>query len=80
MIQKRNSLIILEPSEGMVYTQKENVNLENRVITDRIYLGVNDSEDNWKEITLEEAEILKQRIDAYNEEQLKLIESSQSET
>lgn len=75
MIQRRNSLIILEPSEGMLYTQREDVNLTDRIITDRIYLGVNDSEDNWKEITIEEANILKQEIEEYNKEQIALLDS-----
>ena len=42
-------LIKLTPSEGMVLTNGETFSTE-------VYLGTNDSKDNWHEITKEEAE------------------------
>lgn len=51
MITKNFTVQVLEPSEGYVLTQVEDVDAMNRILSDRVYLGVNDSADNWKEIT-----------------------------
>lgn len=42
----------LRPSEGMWLTQTTNV--ESRVYSQLVYLGVNDSPDNWREATEDE--------------------------
>lgn len=47
---------VLTPDEGKVLTQAEEVELCDRIYSDKIYLAVNDSVDNYKEITEEEAE------------------------
>lgn len=49
-------MIILEATKGNVLTQSKDVPIESRVLTYKIYLAVNDSPDNWKEISEEEAE------------------------
>ncbi|MDE5800321.1 MAG: hypothetical protein K2H74_04795 [Paramuribaculum sp.] len=46
---------LLTPDEGMMFTQAADVPIESRIVTDRVYLAVNDSADNWLEITNEEA-------------------------
>lgn len=70
MITKNFTVRVLEASEGFVLTQVEDVDVMNRILSDRVFLGVNDSEDNWKEITAEKAaEIEKERLE--KEEELK---------
>lgn len=49
-------LIKLTPSEGMVLTDGETFSTE-------VYLGINDSKDNWYEITEAEAEERKQELE-----------------
>lgn len=50
---------LLTPDEGMMLTQAADVPVEIRIITDRVYLAVNDSADNWREITNEEANAIR---------------------
>lgn len=70
MITKNFTVRVLEASEGYVLTQVEEVDVMNRILSDRVFLGVNDSEDNWKEITAAKAaEIEKERLE--KEEELK---------
>lgn len=64
MITKNFTVRVLEASEGYVLTQVEDVDVMNRILSDRVFLGVNDSEDNWKEITAAKAaEIEKERLE-----------------
>ena len=70
MITKNFTVRVLEASEGYVLTQVEEVDVMNRILSDRVFLGVTDSEDNWKEITAAKAaEIEKERLE--KEEELK---------
>lgn len=70
MITKNFTVRVLEASEGYVLTQVEDVDVMNRILSDKVFLGVNDSEDNWKEITAAKAaEIEKERLE--KEEELK---------
>lgn len=62
---------VLQPSEGMLLTQSADIDLKNRVFSKKVFLSVNDSPDNWKEITTEEAGELKAQKEALiAEEQL----------
>lgn len=49
---------IIEPNEGFTLTQSAEVDVKARIFSKKIYLAVNDSPDNWKEITDTEAEEL----------------------
>ena len=49
---------IIEPNEGFTLTQSADVDVKARIFSKKIYLAVNDSPDNWKEITDAEAEEL----------------------
>jgi hypothetical protein len=49
---------IIEPNEGFTLTQSAEVDVKSRIFSKKIYLAVNDSPDNWKEITDAEAEEL----------------------
>ena len=50
---------ILKPNAGCVLTQSADVDLQNRVFSEEIWLAATDSPENWKDIRLEEAEQLK---------------------
>ena len=62
---------VIKPEEGFYLTQSEEVEVINRFFSKEIYLAVNDSPDNYTEITEEEANI----IMAQQEELRKLEES-----
>jgi hypothetical protein len=56
MTQKTvNGMTVITPEDGMRLTDGETI------AEGDIYLGKNDSSDNWREITLEEAEALEQQ-------------------
>lgn len=50
---------IIEPSDGYTLTQSKDVELRERIFSKKVFLAVNDSVSNWKEITDEEAARLK---------------------
>ena len=58
---KQVNVSILKPNAGCVLTQSAEVELQNRVFSDEIWLAATDSPDNWKDITIEEAEALKKQ-------------------
>ena len=55
MIQSNSTVRIIEPSEGFTLTQSADVDLENRTLSKKVFLAVNDDPSNWKEITDTEA-------------------------
>lgn len=74
MITKNFTVRVLEASEGYVLTQVEDVDVMNRILSDKVFLGVNDSEDNWKEITAAKAaEIEKERLEKEEEMKRELL-------
>lgn len=56
MIQQEVKVIRLIASEGNYLTQKREMGIKGRIVSSEIFIGRNDSPDNWKEITREEAE------------------------
>ena len=60
---------IIEPSEGYTLTQSKDVEVKNRILSKKIFLAVNDSPDNWKEITDAEAEAIKAEQERLAEEE-----------
>lgn len=58
---------ILEATEGNVLTQSKDAPVQNRILTYKVYLAVNDSPDNWKEISEEEAERYKEELRALDD-------------
>ena len=56
MIQSNYTVRIIEPSEGFTLTQSADVDLENRILSKKVFLAVNDDPSNWKEITDAEAD------------------------
>ena len=65
---------VLKASKGYMLTQA-NTSIESAIITDKVYLAALDSPDNWKEITIEEADAIKQQ----QEELLKQREKEELE-
>ena len=58
---KQVNVSILKPNEGCVLTQSEEVELQNRVFSEEIWLAATDSPENWKDISIEDAEALKKQ-------------------
>lgn len=56
MVQSNYTVIILQPSEGYTLTQSRDVEISERILSKKVFLAINDSPENWKEITDEEAE------------------------
>lgn len=55
---------IIEPDDGMWLTQAEDVEILARLFSKKVYLAVNDSEDNWREITQAEYEQYQAQFEA----------------
>jgi len=53
---------VLIPEEGHYITQAEEVDIEQRIFSKEIFLAVNDSPANWKEITEDEADMIRETI------------------
>lgn len=69
MIETSYTTRVLEASEGFTLTQSADVPLLERTLVKKVYLAVNDSPANWKEITDAEAdEIKRQQEEAQPEE------------
>ena len=63
--------IVLTPSDGFVLTQASDVSLQDRLFNKTVALAASDNPSNWKEITCEEAEAMKQQMEAKAEEEMK---------
>ena len=66
---KENGLRILTPSMGHWITQRASVPITDRIISNRLYLGKNDSVDNWYEITEEMRQIYLAELERWEREQ-----------
>lgn len=58
---KQVNVRILKPNAGCLLTQSADVELQNRVFSEEIWLATTDSSDNWKDISIEEAEQIKKQ-------------------
>lgn len=65
MKQSNYTVQIIEPTNGWL-TQKENVEIQNRVFSKKVFLAINDSIDNWTEITEEEYAAYQVELEEYN--------------
>lgn len=71
MIKEEIKVIVLIPREGFKLTQANDVQLEQRVFSEKVFLAVYDSPDNWMEIADEEAQvIIKQQEELTKNEEL----------
>lgn len=67
---KQVDVKVLRPNEGCLLTQSEDVDVKERIFSEEIWLASTDSADNWKDITIEEADkIKKEQEEAMAEEQ-----------
>lgn len=58
---KQVNVSVLKPNAGCVLTQSAEVELQNRVFSEEIWLASTDAPENWKDICIEEAEALKKQ-------------------
>lgn len=64
MEQTNYTMRVLTPSEGYLITQADdNTPLQERLFSDKLYLAVNDNPNNYKEITIAEAEELRRELE-----------------
>lgn len=70
MIQEEIKVRVLIPSKGYMLTQAFEVEISNRVVSDKVYLAVTDEPSNWKDITIEEAEAIKAEQDRLAKEEM----------
>ena len=77
MIKSNYTVIILQPSEGYTLTQSKDVEVQERILSKKIFLAVNDSPDNYKEITDKEAEAIKAEQERLAEEERKKHETNE---
>ena len=61
---KQVDVRILRPNEGCLLTQSADVDVKERIFSEEIWLASTDSADNWKDITIEEAEKIKKEQEA----------------
>ena len=67
---KQVNVSILKPNTGCLLTQSTEVELQNRVFSEEIWLAANDAADNWKDISIEDAESLKKQQEGLRKKQL----------
>ena len=68
---------IIEPSEGYTLTQRKDVEVQDRILSKKIFLAVNDSPDNYKEITDKEADEIRAEQERFAEEERKKHETNE---
>lgn len=71
MKQTTYTVQVIQPSDGHILTQASDIDLKDRIFSEKIFLGINDSIDNWKEILIKEADNLKQKQREAIEKELK---------
>lgn len=70
MIQEEIKVRVIKPTEGYLLTQASDVEIINRVFSDKVFLAVTDSPENWKEITIAEAEQIKAEQERLAQEEM----------
>ena len=61
---KQVDVRVLRPNEGCLLTQSADVDVKERIFSEEIWLASTDSADNWKYITIEEADQIKKEQEA----------------
>ena len=67
MKQSNYTVQILEPENGWL-TQAQEIEIQNRIFSKKVFLAVNDTVDNWKEISEEEYAAFQLELEEYNNE------------
>ena len=58
---KQVDVTTIKPNDACLLTHSADVELQERIFSEELWLAVTDSPDNWKDITIEEAESLKKQ-------------------
>lgn len=66
---KQVDVRILRPNEGCLLTQSADVDVKERIFSEEIWLASTDSADNWKDVTIEEADKIKKEQEAARAEE-----------
>ena len=75
MEQTTYTTSVLIPTNGYKITQADDATpLQERIFSDKLYLAVNDSPDNYKEITIAQADELQRQQQAEIDAQTKNVE------
>lgn len=61
MKQTAYTVQVIQPSDGHILTQSADIDLKDRIFSEKVFLGINDKIENWKEIKIEESNDLKQK-------------------
>ena len=64
MKQSNYTVQILEPENGWL-TQTENVKIQDRVFSKKVFLAITDTIDNWKEISEEQYQLYQIELEEY---------------
>ena len=70
-------VVVLRPNEGCLLTQSADIDVRERIFSDEIWLASTDSADNWKDITIEEADQIKKEQETAMAEEQKQIDNEQ---
>lgn len=71
MKQTAYTVQVVQPSDGHILTQSADIDLKDRIFSEKVFLGINDKIENWKEITIKEADNLKTQQRNLIEKELK---------
>lgn len=71
MKQTAYTVQVVQPSDGHILTQSADIDLKDRIFSEKVFLGINDKIENWKEIKIEESEKLKTQQRDLIEKELK---------
>ena len=74
---KQIDVRVLRPSEGCLLTQSADVDVKERIFSEEIWLASTDSADNWKDITIEEADQIKKEQEAAMAKEHEQIDNEQ---
>ena len=77
---KQVDVMVLRPNEGCLLTQSADVDVKKRIFSEEIWLASTDSADNWKDVTIEEADKIKkeQEVAITKEQTSEQIEDNQT--
>lgn len=66
---KQVDVRVLRPNEGCLLTQNVDVDVKERIFSEEIWLASTDNANNWKDITIEEADKIKKEQEAARAEE-----------
>ena len=67
-MKQSNYTVQIVDSENGWLTQAQEIEIQNRIFSKKVFLAVNDTVDNWKEISEEEYAAFQIELEEYNNE------------